>query len=142
MRVSIRNFEFVNGVLSFDMDSVGNNPPTPPPPNPPPTPPGRPLRDGYDSDPAVAFNMFLTAMDENKLTPIGVQGHGDQIVAAMKKSYPDWDVYLSVQDSPVAPGFGSIDCTISSGEGGWEWRPDGAHKWFPKDQRWRNEKKG
>lgn len=126
MRVSIRNFEFVNGVLSFDMDSVGDNPPTPPEPDRPPT---NSLPEGYDSDLGVGFEMFKQAMEKHGLTPRGVQGHGQWIVDAMNDTWPEWNVWLSKYDSPVVPGFGSLDVTIDSGKGGWEFSPDGYVKY-------------
>jgi len=116
-------------------------PTTPPPPgtDPPPAP-TLPLPPGFDSNPGVARAMLFHAMDEAGLTAVGVQRHGDQIVAALKRTYPDLDVYLSPSDAPVWPGFGSVDVTIDSGKGGFAFQVDAPSKrgrvaWVPQAQR-------
>ena len=87
-----------------------------------------PLPVGYDTSQGVARAMLFHAMDDAGLTAVGVQRHGDQIVAALKLAYPALDVYLSRSDAPVWPGFGSIDCTIDSGKGGWAFQVDAVNK--------------
>ena len=115
--------------------------PMPPPPVPVPTLPPDPgpgpsaLPNGWNTDKAIGLYMLVTAMTEANLTPIGVQKHGDQIIAALKASYPDLDVYLSSTDSPIWPGFGSLDVTVDSGKKGWSFRPDGYFPWQPVGQR-------
>lgn len=89
-----------------------------------------PLPAGYQSDPSVGFVLLVQSMERHGLTPIAVQNHGQQIVDALNQDYPDLHVYLSPTDSPVWPGFGSLDVTVDSGKGGWEFRPDG---YFPYD---------
>jgi hypothetical protein len=109
-------------------------PPEPPdPPKPPDT--GTTLPEGYNSNPDVGFSMLVEAMNAAGLTATGVQRHGDQIVDALKRRWPGLDVYLSRTDSPVWPGFGSLDVTIDSGRGGWSFRPDGSAPWLPPNQR-------
>jgi hypothetical protein len=98
------------------------------------------LPNGYSTDTAVGYYVLVDAMTRAGLTPIGVQRHGDQIIAALKASYPDLDVYLSPSDAPVWPGFGSLDVTIDSGKGGWSFQVDAPNKpgrvpWKPRDQR-------
>jgi hypothetical protein len=101
-----------------------------------PAPPGGlPLPIGFDHDPRVGYLMLTAAMDAAGLTAVGVQRHGDQILAALTRRYPTLDVYLSRTDSPIWPGFGSLDVTVDSGLGGWSFRPDGYFPWVPKGQR-------
>jgi len=122
-RWRLSNFRIGDGAIEFDIDSDA---PAELPDEPDPTPTHPSLPDGYDRDPAVGFSMLLSAMNEHGLDPIGVQGHGQQIVDAMNETWPGWDVYRSPSDAPVVPGFGSLDVTINSGKGGWQFRPDGA----------------
>jgi hypothetical protein len=96
---------------------------------------GRDLPAGYDSNPDVGFEMLVNAMNSHNLTAVGVQNHGQQIVDALKATYPSLDVYLSPTDAPVWPGFGSLDVTIDSGRGGWSFRPDHATPYVPKERR-------
>lgn len=127
-------------VLTADVEIDGPLLPTPPlpppappvadPPGPAPEPPLA-LPTGYDSNPSVAWEMLRAAVRENSLNAIDVQRHGDRIVAALKRTYPTLDVYLSTSDAPVWPGFGSVDVTIDSGKGGWYFRPDGVTPWQP-----------
>lgn len=121
-RVQIYEIEFTNGELFVDaeLDPIDDHEPPPPPPPPP-----QRLPEGFDSDPDVGFSMLVSAMNAHRLTPIGVQGRGQAIVDALRDTWPGLDVYLSPSDAPVWPGFGSLDVTISSGEGGWSFRPDG-----------------
>ncbi len=128
MRVRLSNLSFANGILEADV-ILASGPFVPPPDNPPgppvePTPPSA-LPAGYDRDQNVAFEMFKKAMSDHSLTALGVQGHGDQIVAALNETWPGLNVYRSPSDAPVWPGFGSVDVTIDSGHGGWSFRPDG-----------------
>jgi len=121
-RWRLHNFAIVDGGIEFDIDS---DVPAELPDEPPPPPRVPELPDGFDDDRGVAFSMLLSAMNAHGLNPIGVQNHGQQIVAALRDTWPDLDVYLSPSDAPVWPGFGSIDVTIDSGKGGWQFRPDG-----------------
>jgi hypothetical protein len=128
-RVDARTLEAAVAVLSIPNSGTTTKPS---PVEPPPPPPPAALPAGYD-DPnqGVAFDMFKDAMQTHGLTPLGVQGHGQQIVDAMNASWPGWNVYLSPSDAPVAPGFGSLDVTIDSGKGGWAFRPDGVTRYEP-----------
>jgi hypothetical protein len=132
MKLTVR---LTNLVLTADVEVDGLPIALPPiidafdPPMPPITPP--PLPDGFASDRSVGLLMLVSAMQAAGLTPIGVQRHGPQIIAALKALYPALDVYLSPSDAPVWPGFGSLDVTIDSGKGGWSFRPDHATPWRP-----------
>lgn len=121
VQIHVFGIRFDNGELLLDAEIVGD---TTHPDPPPPPPPGRELPDGFDSDPSVGFSMFLSAMNEHRLDPVGVQNHGQEIVDALRDTWPGLDVYLSPSDAPVWPGFGSLDVTIDSGKGGWQFRPD------------------
>lgn len=124
-RVRLSNLTLVNGVLEADCELLADATPTTEPTPVPVPPQPRALPLGFDSDPSVGYGMLVTAMDAHGLTPVGVQGHGQQIVEAMNASWPGWNVYLSPSDAPIVPGFGSIDVTIDSGKGGWQFRKDG-----------------
>jgi hypothetical protein len=109
MRIEIKAISIEDGRVFMDYDRVDQAEP------PPPTPPeGGSLPDGFDSDTGVAFDMLVSAMDAHGLTPIGVQGKGSQIADALNDTWPG-----------LWPGFGSLDVTIDSGKGGWQFRPDG-----------------
>lgn len=136
MHVRFTNVKMANGAIEADLEiTSGPIPVTPPdvppaPPVQPPVPDQPPtpltaLPTGYDSDPNVGYRMFVEAMDRHGLTPVGVQGHGQTIVDALNETWPGLNVYLSPSDAPVWPGFGSIDVTIDSGKGGWQFRKDG-----------------
>lgn len=86
---------------------------------------------GYSTDKMVGYEMLVASMERHGLTPVGVQNHGRQIVDALNADYPGLRVYLSPTDSPVWPGFGSLDVTIDSGLGGWEFRDDGYFAYEP-----------
>jgi hypothetical protein len=122
-KIRLTNITFVNGAIEADLEEIHHSKPDPP------------LPKGYDTDTNVGLDMLQKAMKAHNLTPVGVQRHGDQIVAALKDTYPALDVYLSPSDAPVWPHFGSIDVTIDSGRGGWSFRPDGATPYVPKDRR-------
>lgn len=84
------------------------------------------LPDGYATDEGVAFAMFKASMERHGLDPIGVQGHGQTIAAALNADYPGLNAYAHAQsDALMWPGFGSVDVTIDSGKGGWSFRVDG-----------------
>jgi hypothetical protein len=116
--------------LELDLEPAngdGERPPAPPPPPPPAPPPsaGHAIPPGYDTDPSVAFSMLMTAVSEAELDPIAVQNHGAVIAAALNRSYPGLEAYAHKRsDAVMWPGFGSIDVTIDSGKGGWQFRPD------------------
>jgi hypothetical protein len=114
----------VNGAVDIDVSTDDFELDPPHPTDPPPHP--QTLPEGFDRDPAVGFSMLLSAMNEHQLDPIGVQGHGQQIVDALNDTWPGLNAYVSPSDAPVWPGFGSIDVTIDSGKQGWQFRPDGA----------------
>lgn len=99
-------------------------------------PGGANLPAGYATDVNVGYSMLVSAMNSAGLTSLGVQHRGSQIVAALQAKYPGLDVYLSPTDSPIWPGFGSLDVTIDSGKGGWEFSPDGYWNWLPQSQRY------
>lgn len=153
--LKLENLALIDGTLHADYTVLsyhegpsqppGVDPPAPPivvvvppvvvPPVVVPEPTQWELPDGYSTNPAIGLYVLVDAMTRAGLTPIGVQGHGPAIIAALKASYPDLDVYLSPSDAPIWPGFGSLDVTIDSGKGGWSFRPDGATAWKPVDQR-------
>jgi hypothetical protein len=113
----------VNGAIDVDVttDDFELDPSHPPDPNPQ----TNALPNGFASDPAVGFSMLLSAVNEHGLDPVGVQGHGQQIVDALNDTWPGLNAYVSPSDAVVWPGFGSLDVTINSGLGGWQFRPDG-----------------
>jgi hypothetical protein len=117
-RVRLSNVQLIAGGLEADAQGLD----AAPAPLPIPEPATLPV--GYDRDPTVAFGMLTRAMNEHGLTPTGVQGHGQQIVDALNDTFPGLNVYLASSDAPMWPGFGSIDVTIDSGNGGWSFRPD------------------
>lgn len=81
---------------------------------------------GYSTDENVAAKMFTDSMNRHGLNAVMVQHNGYLMVAALKADYPALDVYVHpVTDALMWPGFGSLDTTIDSGLGGWEFRPDG-----------------
>jgi hypothetical protein len=106
MRIEIKAISIEDGRVFMDYDRVDQAEP------PPPTPPeGGSLPDGFDA---------------HGLTPIGVQGKGSQIADALNDTWPGLDAYAHRQsDAVMWPGFGSLDVTIDSGKGGWQFRPDG-----------------
>lgn len=124
-RVRLAGVALIAGGLEADVERLDG--PAPPPPPPPP----EGLPDGFDRDRRVGLDMLRKAMDAAGLDPIGVQGHGAAIVAALKKRWPGLDVYLSPSDAPVWPGFGSLDVTIDSGKLGWQFRPDDVTPYEP-----------
>jgi len=124
-RVRLSNVALIAGGLEADAEGLDASPPPPPIPEP------SALPVGFDRDPSVAFGMFQRAMNEHFQTPTGVQNHGQQIVDALRDTWPRLDVYRSRSDAPVWPGFGSLDVTIDSGKGGWQFRPDGVTPWEP-----------
>lgn len=132
MKVRLSNF-----VITCDAELLDGRlvPTTPVPPVVVVPPPVDTLPEGYSTDVNVGYQMIVVAMDAARLTAIGVQGKGGLIIAALKAMYPALDVYLSAQDAPVWPGFGSLDVTIDSGKQGWSFRPDGATRWQPVDTR-------
>lgn len=140
MKIRLSNIAFIDGVLTADMQQL-DGVPSVPPVAPPAAEPPLTLPKAYNSDTAVAREMLLAAVRENGLNAIDVQGHGDRIVAALKRTYPSLDVYVNRKtDAIVWPGFGSIDCTIDSGKGGFYFRPDpltDPHRvaWKPAGQR-------
>jgi hypothetical protein len=132
-RVYIKAIYFNSHGLSMDIetdDIVGPpdnpNPPNPPdPPNPPVDTYARPLPDGYDTNEKVALDMLLDAMNAAGLNAVQVQRHGDWIANALNKRYPGLNAYPHPQsDAVMWPRFGSLDVTISSGVGGFYFRPD------------------
>lgn len=117
------SIHLVNGNVEIDVETDAFEPA--PNPNPNPNPQPRALPEGFDTDEAVGFSMLLTAMNEHQLTPIGVQGHGQQICDALNDTWPGLDAYAHrASDAVMWPGFGSLDVTIDSGKGGWQFRPD------------------
>lgn len=124
-RVRLSNVSLIAGGLEGDAEALDASPPPPPPP------PGNILPTGYNSDADTAYWMLAKAVTDNHLDPIAVQGHGQQIVDALNRSWPGLDVYRSPSDAPVWPGFGSIDVTIDSGKRGWAFRPDGVTRYEP-----------
>lgn len=77
------------------------------------------------SDPQTASSMFLSSMQKHNLDPVAMQGHGKDIVAALKADYPDLDVRVDPRtDAIVWPGIGPLDVTIDSGKGGWYFNPN------------------
>jgi hypothetical protein len=117
-RVRLSNVQLIAGGLEADAQGLD----AAPAPEPIPDPATLPL--GFDTDPAIALGMLERAMNEHGLTPTGVQGHGQQIVDALNDTFPGLNVYLASSDAPVWPGFGSVDVTIDSGKGGWQFRRD------------------
>lgn len=133
MKVRLTNLMITCDVELLDGPLVPSTPI--PPVVPPVTPIGAPLPAGFDTSTGVGFVMLVNAMERAGLTPLGVQGHGPHIIAALKAYYPDLDVYLSPSDAPVWPGFGSLDVTVDSGKKGWSFRVDHATAWKPVGQR-------
>lgn len=134
-RVYIKAIYFNSNGLSMDVETAGEtliipvDPNKPPDPQQPPDPPvdtyAKPLPAGYDSNEKIAEGMLLDAMAAANLNAVQVQRHGDWIVAALNKRYPGLYAYAHPQsDAVMWPGFGSLDVTISSGEGGFYFRPD------------------
>jgi len=124
-KIRFRNIALAGGTVECDFELLEYGDSTPR--FPPPKPDNAVLPKGYDSDQHVAFGMLVAAMQTAGLDPIGVQHHGDLIVAALQTAFPGLDVYAHrISDAIMWPGFGSIDCTIDSGRGGWYFRPDGA----------------
>jgi hypothetical protein len=120
--------------IDIDCDLLEENSPNsnPNPNSPNSEIPNRPLPDGYNSDPNVGYFMLITSMNEHGLTPIGVQGHGADICKALNESWSGLNAYAhKVSDAIMWPGenMGSIDVTIDSGKGGWQFRPDGQAKY-------------
>jgi hypothetical protein len=131
MQIRISNIKLMNNVIQFDYDEV-NDTTSEPVPNPPRTTlPSTDLPEGYDTNKTVAYNMLLQAMSEHNLTPTGVQGHGDEIVMALRDTWPGLKVYVHPQsDAPMWYGFGPIDVTIDSGKGGWSFQTPGTPDMF------------
>jgi hypothetical protein len=122
MRMRLKDIRLLNNAIEFDLTHIDE----PDSENPPPPVAGENLPDGYDSDTDVAFGMLVNAMDDHGLTPIGVQGHGDVICAALNDTWNGLNTYPHPQtDAVMWPDFGSIDVTVDSGKGGWQFRPDG-----------------
>lgn len=82
---------------------------------------------GYtDEELGQASDMFLASMAKHRLDPVAVQGHGADIVAALKADYPNLDVHVDPKSDAVVWGkFGALDVTKDSGKGGFYFRPSG-----------------
>jgi hypothetical protein len=81
-RVRLSNVQLIAGGLEADAQGLD----AAPAPLPIPDPATLPL--GFDTDPAIALGMLERAMNEHGLTPTGVQGHGQQIVDALRDTFP------------------------------------------------------
>lgn len=127
MKIRLTNITIEADALSVSGFPIEPDNPLPVDPGPGPSQ----LPVGWDSDKGVGLYMLVNAMTAAGLTPVGVQDHGDEIIKALKASYPDLDVYLSPSDAPVWPHWGSLDVTVDSGKGGWSFRPDGYTAWVP-----------
>lgn len=124
MRFRLKDIRLLNNAIEFDLSEIEEGPEEPDPP----VNGGNELPAEYDTNKDVAYQMLVQAMDEHGLTPIGVQNHGDVICAALNDSWPGLNSYPHPQTDAVmwpGPNFGSIDVTIDSGKGGWQFRPDG-----------------
>ncbi len=89
-------------------------------------PPVVTLPENYSTDSAVALSMLLQTADRHGWTPISVQGQGVAFTAHLNQDWPGLASYAHrVTDALMWPGFGSVDFTISSGQGGFYFRPDG-----------------
>jgi hypothetical protein len=140
MRIRLDHFAIVPGGVEFDahvddftepceaeQPPAAEPPATPPPPAEPPQPAAPPpLPEGFNSNQTVAFGMLLASMQRHNLDPVAVQGHGKLVADALNSDYPGLFAYAHpTSDALMWPGFGSVDCTINSGKGGFYFRPDG-----------------
>lgn len=67
--------------------------------------------------------QFLRAMQQAKLDPVAVQGHGQTIVDAINKYNPGVKSWVDPNtDAVMWPGLGPIDVTVDSGKKGWSFR--------------------
>ena len=125
MKIRVSNIVFSGGELTADVEIVGSGPALPTPG------PLQELPRGYDTDENVARQMFVGAMNNQRLDPVAMQRHGQLIVDALKADYPTLQVYVNPRtDALMWPGFGSVDVTIDSGRGGWYFRPDHDSPWI------------
>lgn len=129
MRMRLKEIRLLNNAIEFDLSHVEPDEPI----DPDQGNQGNELPEGYDSDTNVGYQMLVQAMDQHGLTPVGVQGHGDVICAALNDTWPGLNSYAHPQsDAVMWPGFGSLDVTIDSGKGGWSFRPDRQSAYDPR----------
>lgn len=132
MRIKISDITLKNNEIEFNYDLVDNAPFTPV--EPPNGLGNNDLPAGCYSDRTVGFEMLVQAMNEHDLTPVGVQGHGDIIVNALRDTWRGLKVYVHPKsDAPMWYGFGPIDVTIDSGKGGWSFQTSGTPDMFDMD---------